>query len=203
MEFSTGFQGREQKVVDLFRATFTASEGAAEGALIGGLVRRQMSDTAPEDIRVFTAWENGALIGGAVFTRLTYAHDPRTVFVLSPMAVATDRQGEGIGQALLRHALADLRMQGVDVAITYGAPAFYGRVGFLPPSDTTAPTTDHGPRPLAPHPPRGLDRPIAHRRGPGAAARPVHLRRGTEQPGLLVIGASVLQSRARRSRAPD
>ncbi|TVR80093.1 MAG: GNAT family N-acetyltransferase [Rhodospirillales bacterium] len=139
MELSTGFIGREQAIIDLFTATFTASEGAEEGALIGGLVRNEMADTAPEDIRVFTAWDNGTLIGGAVFTRLTYAEDPRTVFILAPMAVTTGRQGEGIGQALLRHALAALCAQGVDVAITYGDPSFYGRVGFMPISETVAP----------------------------------------------------------------
>jgi predicted N-acetyltransferase YhbS len=139
MIFSDAISGREQEITDLFTATFTASEGVEEGALISGLVRDQMEGTAPDDIRVFTAWETGTLIGCAVFTRLTYAGDPRRVFLLSPMAVATDRQGEGIGHALLRHALAALREEGVDVAMTYGDPAFYGRVGFVPLSEATAP----------------------------------------------------------------
>jgi predicted N-acetyltransferase YhbS len=76
-------------------------------------------------------------VGGAVFTRLAFADDPRTVFILAPMAVATDRQGQGIGQALLRHALDALQAEGVDVAMTYGDPAFYGKVGFLSVSTQT------------------------------------------------------------------
>lgn len=139
MQFSTEVNGRERDLIDLFTATFAASEGAEEGALIGGLVRDQLAGTAPDDIRVFLAEANGALIAGAVFTRLTYAGDPRAVFLLAPMAVAPDRQGQGIGQALLRHALASLRAKGVDVAMTYGDPAFYGKVGFGPMSRTTAP----------------------------------------------------------------
>jgi len=139
MEFSTGVDGRERDVIDLFAATFARSEGAQEGALIGGLVRNQLAGTAPDDIRVFIAETNGAPIGGAVFTRLTYAGDPRAVFVLAPMVVAPDWQGQGIGQALLRHALASLRAEGVDVAMTYGDPAFYGKVGFGPVSGTPAP----------------------------------------------------------------
>jgi len=145
MEFSTGFSDNEEEIAGLFAAVFTASEGAGEGALIGGLVRALLSGTPAEDIRVFTARDRGALVGGAVFTRLCYEGDPRTVFLLSPMAVATDRQGEGIGQALLRHALAALRAESVDVAMTYGDPAFYGRTGFMPLSVATVPA----PRPLS------------------------------------------------------
>ena len=143
MHFSTVLNGLEQQVIDLFSATFAASEGAGEGAIIGGLVRRLLAGTAPRDIRPFLAEEGGAVIGAAIFTRLTYAGDPRTVFLLSPMAVATERQGGGIGQALLRHALAGLRAEGVDVVMTYGDPAFYGRVGFRPLDVADAP---------APHP---------------------------------------------------
>lgn len=139
MQFSTSYENRIAEIVDLFTATFTASEGAEEGVMIEGLVRNLLTQTNPDDIFVFTATEGEALIGGAIFTRLVYANDPRTVFLLSPMAVATVQQGQGIGQALLRHALAELRSAGIDVAITYGDPNFYGKVGFKPVSEDIAP----------------------------------------------------------------
>ena len=63
-------------------------------------------------------------------SRLRYPEDPRTVFIVSPVAVATGHQRRGIGQALLRHGLAELARAGVDVAVTYGDPAYYGQVGF-------------------------------------------------------------------------
>lgn len=147
MEFSNQFTGLEEEIVDLFTATFTASEGAEEGALIGDLVRNLLSGTAPADIYVFTAVEDKTILGAAIFTRLTYAQDPRTVFILSPMAVAVERQGQGLGQSLLTRALAALREAGVDVVVSYGAPAFYGKVGFMPLLDATA----HAPLPLS-HP---------------------------------------------------
>ncbi len=139
MQYLTEFRGREQEIVDLFAATFTASDGMAEGELTGGLVRKLMCGTPRKDIHLFTTWDNGLLVAGAVLTRLTFAGDPRTVFLVSPMAVATDRQDEGIGKALLRHALAEMRNEGVDVVMTYGDPAFYGRVGFLPVSEVIVP----------------------------------------------------------------
>lgn len=130
MEFSCNYKGLEQDIEDLFQSTFTDSEGSEEGALIGQLVRNLLSDTTPEEIQVFLARAGDDLIGAAVFSRLSYPKDPRLVFLLSPMAVATRWQGQGVGQRLLAHALASLREAGVDVAITYGDPAFYGKVGF-------------------------------------------------------------------------
>ena len=139
MDFSTDYETRADAIAALFRATFTASEGAEEGALIGDLARRLMADTPPADLRVFTAWEDGALVGGIILSRLTYEGDRRTGFILAPVAVATDRQGRGIGQRLIAHGLDALRQEGVDIAVTYGDPAFYGRVGFMPVTQTDVP----------------------------------------------------------------
>jgi len=96
MEFSTGFNGREEEIIDLFSVTFTASEGEDEGALIGELVRNLLGGTAEKDLYVFTATASGVIIGSIVFSRLTYEQDERIVFVLAPVAVATDQQGKGI-----------------------------------------------------------------------------------------------------------
>ncbi len=132
MKVTDGFVGREQTIVRLFASTFTTSEGPDEGALIADLVRDLLSETPTKDIRVFCAEDEGCVIGVVVFTRLTYPADPHIVFLLSPMAVAPERQRQGIGQALLTHALSALRSDGVQMAITYGDPNYYGRVGFMP-----------------------------------------------------------------------
>lgn len=130
MEVSQGSTGRDGDIVDLFRSTFAASEGAAEGAVVGGLARDLLDGTPPDDLRVFVVWEDERPIAAAIFTRLTFAKDARTAFILSPLAVATDRQRRGVGCTLLRRALAAPRQDGVDLAFTYGDPAFYGQVGF-------------------------------------------------------------------------
>lgn len=132
MDFRTDHTGREEEIATLFAETFTASEGAEEGRLIGALARNLLATTPAPDLAVFTAEEAGAIQGCIVFTRLAFAEDPRAVWLLSPVAVATDRQGRGIGQALLRHGLDTLRDRGADMAVTYGDPAFYGKVGFRP-----------------------------------------------------------------------
>lgn len=138
MDFSSNLMPHAETIAAMFKATFTASEGAEEGTLIGDLVRRLIAETPPDALRVFTAWDGGALVGAILFTRLVF-DDPRTVFMLAPVAVATDRQGEGIGQALITHGLDLLSSEGVDIAVTYGDPAFYERVGFVPVAEATIP----------------------------------------------------------------
>ncbi|XDA99483.1 N-acetyltransferase [Sulfitobacter sp. LCG007] len=138
MRTSAGFEGREEQIADLFTQTFTAAEGPEEGALVGSLARDLLARTPPDEIRVFTAMDDGRLIAVAVFTRLTFPEDPRHVVLLSPMAVATDRQRQGIGQALIAGALQSLRAEGAEVAITYGDPDYYRRVGFVPVSPDQA-----------------------------------------------------------------
>ncbi|WP_407493532.1 GNAT family N-acetyltransferase [Pseudooceanicola sp. MF1-13] len=131
MQITQGYYD-PQPLIDLYQRTFTASDGADEGAVIGDLVKHLLSDTAAQDIHVLQGQIDGAPIAAAIFTRLTFPDDPHHVVILSPMAVAPDHQRKGHGQALLRQALDALAKDGVQVAITYGDPAYYGQVGFAP-----------------------------------------------------------------------
>lgn len=53
---------------------------------------------------------------------------------LAPLAVRPDRQGGGIGTALVRAALAWAEAGGAEVVLVLGEPAYYGRLGFAPAS---------------------------------------------------------------------
>lgn len=130
MDFTNSHADRTDDIIRLFRECFTASEGEAEGDLIAGLVTRMFASVAPDDIVVVSALDDGRLVGAVIFSRMTYAQDDRTVFILSPAAVAPLQQGKGIGQALLSHGLNGLRENGVDVVVTYGDLNFYSKLGF-------------------------------------------------------------------------
>lgn len=135
-------------IIRLFADTFAASEGAAEGALIGDLVTTLLNDRTTDGTQVFTAVDKDTLVAAVLFSPMPYSDDPRRVVLLSPMAVIPHRHGEGIGQALITHALTTLRDQGAEVAITYGSPVFYGKTGFQPLTEVIAPA----PQPLSfPH----------------------------------------------------
>lgn len=132
MDFSARYADRVGGIVALFTKTFADSEGPDEGALIGALARDMMEKTPDEDLFVFTAWDQDDLLGAIMFSRLAYPHDNRSVFILAPVAVHPDHQGQGVGQALIVHGLNALREHGVDVAITYGDPHYYCKAGFMP-----------------------------------------------------------------------
>ncbi|MEX3007682.1 GNAT family N-acetyltransferase [Hoeflea sp. TYP-13] len=132
MEFFSGHIGREREISGLFSATFTASEGAEEGKIIGRLVDELMETTPDQDLLVFSAYDDQTLVGCIFFSRLNYEQDDRTVFILSPVAVKTDRQRKGVGQKLIAYGLDELRQKGIDIAVTYGDPNYYSRVGFRP-----------------------------------------------------------------------
>ncbi|MDW7747353.1 N-acetyltransferase [Halomonas sp.] len=103
----------------------------------GGLVRTLMADTDPRDFLGFMAMEKGRVVAGIFFSRLRF-DTPVEAFLLSPVAVHPDYQGRGIGQRLIRFGLERLKERGVMRVFTYGDPAFYSRVGFIPVSEERA-----------------------------------------------------------------
>lgn len=144
-ELGVGRAGQEQQIVDLCSSTFTASEGAQEGESIRRLVTGLLGTAPQDDVVVVWAREGPTMLGCIVFSRVRYDQDDRTVFVLAPVAVRTDRQGEGIGQQLLTHGLKEMRRRGIDVVLTYGDPAYYAKVGFALITEDIA----RAPRPLS------------------------------------------------------
>lgn len=126
-------------IADLFVRTFSASEGDTEGQVIGQLVNELLGNALPSnalpsnaptaDLTGFVVNDQNTLVGAVLFTRMRF-NDHSTVFLLSPMAIHPDYQRQGLGQALIRHGVNYLQQDGVDMVVTYGAPAFYSKVGF-------------------------------------------------------------------------
>lgn len=130
MRFFTNYKQRAQEIVSLFETSFGASEGQDEGALIGTLVRNLMSETPKGDLYLFAAEKDDQIIAAVFMSRLVFAGDTRVVFMLAPVAVLPEHQGKGVGQTLIRHALDKMRDSGADIAVTYGDPGYYTRIGF-------------------------------------------------------------------------
>lgn len=130
MQFIESYPKKIDIIVHLFTATFSDSEGKAEGKVIGELIENLITTTSPHDLFVFSAVDAEEVVGAVIFTRLKYPKDERSVFLLSPLAVATSLQGKGIGQKLVLYALENLRERGAHVVLTYGDINFYGKVGF-------------------------------------------------------------------------
>lgn len=71
--------------------------------------------------------EQGEIIGHIALSRLK---SPKDALALAPVSVAPDRQGEGIGGALIRQAIEEARRAGEALIFVLGEPAYYTRFGF-------------------------------------------------------------------------
>lgn len=136
MQFRYHTQNDSQAIVQLFSSVFATSEGEDEGKLVSQLANDLLANTDDQDIFCLVAVEEGRIVGAIFFSRLDFAKDV-SAFILAPVAVHSDHQGQGIGQALINYGLSELRDSGVSVVITYGDPNFYRQVGFRPISPET------------------------------------------------------------------
>lgn len=121
----------KSEIIELFAKVFSDSEGQSEGLIIGNLVDDLLNSTDSSDLYCFVANENEQIIGSIVFSRLTFENGANA-FLLSPVAIDSDRQGEGIGQDLINFGLGVLKENGVELALTYGSPRYYAKTGFSP-----------------------------------------------------------------------
>jgi len=129
MNYSLFQPEQADEIQRMFANTFSDSEGESEGASIGNLVKELLETTPSHDLYVFVALERDKVVGSILFTRLTFDTDIK-VFLLAPVAVATDYQGQGIGRGLINFGLQTLKTEGVGLVFTYGDPNFYSKVGF-------------------------------------------------------------------------
>lgn len=129
MQFSRFNLNNTGEVIALFTRVFSASESEEEGSIIGNLVSSLIAKTEPRDLIGCVAIDDGCIVGCIFFSRFTVPGD-QIAFILSPVAVATEVQGRGIGQRLISYGLEYLRSQQVSLVFTYGDPAFYAKTGF-------------------------------------------------------------------------
>ena len=98
--------GTEAKIIDALRSA---------GALTISLV----------------AVQGGKIIGHVAFSPVKIDSGPEDWFGLGPVSVHPDRQGAGVGKALIDHGLARLRERNAQGCVVLGDPSYYARFGFV------------------------------------------------------------------------
>jgi putative acetyltransferase len=104
----------------------------AEGESIVRLVRDLRAALAREPGLSLVAVDGDEVVGHVMFTRNLLDAPSRLVDVqvLSPLAVAPEAHGRGIGGALVEAGVAALAARGVPLVFLEGSPAYYCRFGF-------------------------------------------------------------------------
>lgn len=107
------------------------------------LVRRvrEVASLVPElDV---VAEDDGVVVGHVIYTRARVVGPDGEAEVLTfgPLSVVPERQGTGVGSALMRHTLAEAARLGHRAVVVYGHPDYYPRFGFVRGADVgiTAP----------------------------------------------------------------
>jgi putative acetyltransferase len=75
----------------------------------------------------------GRLVGHVLFSPVTVARNEQASrgVGLAPVAVLPDRQGQGVGGALIRAGIEACRSAGYDFAVVLGHTTYYPRFGFV------------------------------------------------------------------------
>jgi putative acetyltransferase len=78
----------------------------------------------------FVADDGGVIVGHTMLSHVGLAGSDRQLLELAPLAVAPERQREGIGSALTRAVLAAADVRGEPLVLVLGDPRYYVRFGF-------------------------------------------------------------------------
>ncbi len=127
MKHTTSNPCQYTDIIALFQQTFTDSEGIDGGKTIGQLASDILAQAS--DMHVCITMERDTIVAAIILSKLE-VNSSHTVYLLSPVAVQTDKQGKGIGQNLIRFGFETVKALGADVVVTYGDPNFYGKLGF-------------------------------------------------------------------------
>ncbi|AKU18791.1 hypothetical protein VV02_09810 [Luteipulveratus mongoliensis] len=106
---------------------------ADEGSQVAAFLDAMRASTHWVDLS-FVAEDDSEVIGHISFSTcwLDTRRELLEVLTLSPVSVAPEHQGRGVGSGLIRWALAGLQDMSWPMIVLEGAPRYYGRFGFLP-----------------------------------------------------------------------
>jgi putative acetyltransferase len=112
-------------------AIFAVHAAAFGGQFEPGIVDRIRPTAAFIPALSLVAEDGGTVVGHVLVSRVSLEDSARPVLLLGPIGVLPERQGEGIGGALVRAALDGARELGEACVVLEGNPAYYGRFGFV------------------------------------------------------------------------
>lgn len=120
-------EAEKADIFSLHQHAFDSSEALSVAQLTIDL----LDDQTALPLLSLVADANRKLVGHILFTSAGTA-DTQTGkgYILAPLAVLPEMQGKGIGQALIKQGLDELRMRGADYVLVLGDPKFYKRCGF-------------------------------------------------------------------------
>jgi putative acetyltransferase len=126
MKIRSEAPGDETVIREITDAAFAGKlySSGTEGAIVDAL-------RAAGDLSLSLVAEgDGRILGHVAFSPVTVDGAAVGWFGLGPVSVRPERQRQGIGSALIREGLAQLRERGAGGCVLLGARGYYQRFGF-------------------------------------------------------------------------
>jgi predicted N-acetyltransferase YhbS len=87
----------------------------------------------------YVAEIDGKLVGHIIYSKSKIAGDDgleHEMLTFGPLSVHPDYQRQGIGEALVRYSIKEVKkLEGYDAILIFGHPEYYPRLGFKPGED--------------------------------------------------------------------
>ena len=112
------------------RAAFAGTEYGYQGEA----ELERMIEEDCDTLVSLVAGQGGDIVGHVLFSRMDVEADDKAIPAagLAPVAALPEKQGRGIGDALIRAGLDVLRAQGVTISFVLGHEEYYPRFGYSP-----------------------------------------------------------------------
>ena len=127
--------GDKGAISAVIEAAFTGAPHS-DGSEAGIVERLRVGDALTVSL---VAEDDGQIVGHIAFSPVMIADGTLAWFGLGPVRVLPERQRSGIGDALVRAGLEQLRRAGAAGCVVLGDPAYYSRFGFGHDPDLTYP----------------------------------------------------------------
>lgn len=120
-------QNDSNEVRRLYLSSFPEGESEAVARIAVDLLTEE---TSPPVLSLVLEVED-AVVGHVAFSPVAACDTKEQLgYILAPLAVRHDRQGQGIASRLIENGMERLVASGVGLLLVYGDPGFYGRFGF-------------------------------------------------------------------------
>jgi putative acetyltransferase len=122
------FRSERADDADAVRTVHLAAFGQAAEADLVEALRRDRSAVIG-----IVAEVDGTVVAHALLGRITVGGSP--ALALAPVGVMPEYQGQGLGTAVVRAALAEAALLGEQLVVVLGEPDYYRRFGFVQAAD--------------------------------------------------------------------
>ena len=121
----------EKKDLPSIQNVIKTSFPIEENKLISILAKELSDKISTPPVKSFIAEIDSKIIGYVSFSPIFFKFNTNiSGYILSPLAVSSNNQKQGIGTKIVNFGINELIKKGVRVLLVYGDPGYYKRFGF-------------------------------------------------------------------------